>query len=134
MDMRDQFGAVLVEFGELMGTPLALDREGVCWFQLDGTFDVRLIYNEEEQSVSVWSSTGFLLADAATSGLVRRLLLLCGDAEVARGFTLGLDDEQRVLGVCGMCPAVWLHSADCMAEWLERLIGFCQCVCNELPS
>ena len=134
MDLRDQFGTVLAEFGELMGTPLALDKEGLCWFQLDGEFDVRLVYNEEEQSVSLWASTGCLPADAATSGLVRRLLLLCGDAEVARGFTLGLDDEQRVLGVCGTCPAVWLYSVDCMAEWLERFIGFIRRVREELEG
>lgn len=124
MDLREQFKTVLAEFGDLMNVRLETDEDDGCWMLMDETIEIRLDFDAENDSVRLWSPIGELPPDAAASGLAQGLLALCGDDDVTRGFVVGMDGETRQLAILGMCPATWLYSAGCMAEWLERLNNF----------
>ena len=124
MDLREQFETVLAEFGDLMDVRLSTGDENECWLVVDGTVDICLAFDAENDSVDLWSPVGELPSDAATNGLSHRLLALCGDADASCGFILGMDDETRALEIRGDCPASWLYSAGRLADWLERLVAF----------
>ena len=133
-DLREQFEAVLAELGELMRVPLALDGSDSCALRIGSEIDVRLTYVREGERLAVRSPAGELPPDAAASGLARRLLALCGDADASRGLVLAMDGGTRRLEVRGECPATWLHSADRLAEWLERLILFRSRIRDEIEG
>ena len=122
-DLREQFATVLAEFGELMDVRLTMGDENECWLEVDGTVDIRLAFDAENDAVVLWSPAGSLPADAAASGLAHRLLALCGDADASCGFILGMDGETRSLGIWGECPVTWLYSVGRIADWLERLVA-----------
>lgn len=124
MDLREQFETVLAEFGDLMDVRLTMGDENECWLVVDGTVDICLAFDAENDSVDLWSPVGELPSDAAANGLAHRLLALCGDADASCGFILGMDGGTRALAVCGECPASWLYSAGRLADWLERMVAF----------
>ena len=134
MDLREQFETVLAEFGDLMDVRLTMGDGNECWLEVDGTVDIRLAFDVENDSVILWSAAGELPPDAAASGLARRLLALCGDADGSCGFILGMDGESRSLCISGECPATWLYSANRLADWLERLVAFHGMVRRELAA
>lgn len=134
MNLREQFVTALGEFGEKVHATLVPNSQGTCRFEIDGLIDVQLNFDEQHQSVSLWTPAGELPSDAAESGLAGRLLALLGDPDVACGFSLGLDADRRLLGIWGECPAEWLYLSDCLADWLERLVGFYGRVRDELAG
>ena len=121
-DLREQFKAVLAEFGTVVGCPLALDGDGACRIVFNGKSEVRLVYDAGEDQVAVSTDVARLDDDAAETGLARRLLAAAGDPAVARGCVLGLAAETRMLILRDRRPATWLYSADRLAEWFQSLL------------
>ena len=120
--LRDQFEAVLSEFGTIVGCPLALDGDGACRIVFNGKTEVRLVYDAGEDQVAVSTEVARLDDDAAGTGLARRLLAAAGDPAVARGCVLALATETRMLILHDRRPASCLYSADRLAEWFQSLL------------
>ena len=120
--LRDQFKAVLAEFGTVVGCPLALDGDGACRIVFNGKTEVRLVYDDGEDQVSVSADVVRLDDDAAETGLARRLLAAAGDPAVVRGCVLALAAETRMLTLRDRRSASWLYSADRLAEWFQSLL------------
>ena len=121
---REQFDAVLAEFGDLLKLELVLDDEATVTFTIDDDIIVNLQYLEESDVVVAFSPVGaFGGIDADGAGekalALLRLNELGGETE---GFTLALDEVADLIMAMDRRGALEISSADALAAWMEALV------------
>ncbi len=120
MDAFDDYRGALAELGEKTGLSLSAE-DNHCSFTVDGSVDANLEFLEESESVVLWATVGVLPDDGFVGERAMRLLEMNEPGGETRGFTLGMDEDGRVLVAHARRDVDAGISADILAAWIEDL-------------
>ena len=121
MALRDAFGMALNEFGEKLGTELALE-DGRCTFTVDSTLEVEIDYMDESDVVVVWTVVGYAPEDQFQDKRARALLALNELNAPNGGFSVSMDLGTRYVIAHDNRPAELFESGDRIAAWIGALV------------
>ena len=122
--LKEQFEAVLKEFGDLLKLELVLDDEDTVTFTIDDEIIVNMQFLEESGVIVAFSPVGaFGGSDEADAGEKALALLRLNELGGAtEGFTLALDEDADLVLAMDRRNALEISSADSLAAWMEALV------------
>ena len=121
MDAFDDYRSAIAELGEKTGLSLSLE-DNHCSFTVDDSVDVNLEFLEESESAVLWAAVGVLPDDGLAGERAMRLLEMNEPGGETRGFTLGMDEDGRVLVAHARRDVEEGISANILAAWIEDLV------------
>ncbi len=122
--LKEQFEAVLADFGGLVKQDLAFDGDNFTTFTVDDEVIVNLRYLPDADYVLAFAPVGRLAADDPSIGdKAIELLRLNEIGGPARGFTLALDENAELVLAMDRRDALELADVDALAGWMEALVA-----------
>lgn len=124
--LKEQFSAVLKDFSALIGQDLSVDEDSdTVVFTVDDEVVINLRYLEASDTVVMFSPVGELgsAADRNAAPKALALLHLTDISQPTGQVTLALDEEAQLLLAMDRRSALYISSADALAEWIEVLVN-----------
>lgn len=134
MDNRDAFNSLLAEFGTKLGKTLNLDENDSCAIIVDGEVVVNIQYLHIPEMVLLWSTVGILPEDEFSGDRALYLLEKQDFWQGTKGFTLGLDAEERRLLCHDIRNVTLFESIDLLAAWIDSLVEITKSIRNEIAE
>ena len=123
-NMKEQFTAVLGEFGAGMNEPLALDdKDDTVTFSVDDEFLIHLKYLNQSDAIVAFSPVGAFGGTRSRDSGEKALALLryCELGGLSEGFTLALDEEADLIVAMDKRTALEISSVDALSAWVDAL-------------
>ena len=133
MDAFDDFRRALAKLGEKTGLSLSAE-ENHCSFTVDESVDVNLEFLEESVSAVLWAAVGVLPNDGRAGERAMRLLEMNEPGGEARGFTLAMDEDGRVLVAHARRDVEEGISANILAAWIDDLVTLVENIREEFAE